>query len=455
MRRFIRSLLPILVLIVICPAVSAWGPTGHQLVGDVAQRHLTPTTKAAVKELLGDRSLADVSVWADSIKGQRPETRPWHYANPQEGAESFDMERDCGDKSCVVEQINLDVAVLRDPEATHVAKVEALMFLVHFVGDVHQPLHLGRASDRGGNNVEVEYKRSKTNLHRLWDSGLIDSAGLSHDEYLAGLVRLINVDGGKRVSWLKELDPVVWANESYGLAHTNAYVVPQNGRIGDAYYRRNIKVINERLAMAGVRLAAILNELYDPVDPLFVPAGDEVKRIVFAFGVPSSNEHIVRFRNAALFQAIDSLGEDQHFTVIFYQDGKLLEPPPRSLSAKPATEKVKKRVQAWIDPEAGHLKPFSSKGDPMAVLHQAFRYKPDLVYLWIEDSRGMAQGDEALATLLEQIDGLNETGAALNMIEWMRNPNKDLNRPPTVAEMIAEHTGGQHRFYGNDDVMSR
>jgi nuclease S1 len=170
------------------------------------------------------------------------------------------LERDCSDKSCVVEQINLDEAILRDPEATYAAKAETLMFLVHFVGDVHQPLHLGRATDRGGNSIEVHFAGSKTNFHRLWDSGLINHTGLNRDKYLAGLMRL----AGKMEPG--SLDPVDWANESLKLAYSNAYAIPKNGKLGDAYYGQNIIVVNQRLAIAGVRLAAVLNDIYDPAD---------------------------------------------------------------------------------------------------------------------------------------------------------------------------------------------
>jgi nuclease S1 len=93
-------ILALLLLLVLTQPTFGWGATGHELVGDVAERHLTPKTKAAIEELLDGRTLADVSIWADDIKGQRPETRSWHYANAEEGAESYDLERDCGDKSC-------------------------------------------------------------------------------------------------------------------------------------------------------------------------------------------------------------------------------------------------------------------------------------------------------------------------------------------------------------------
>jgi hypothetical protein len=253
----------LLVICLITPQAHGWGRLGHELVGDVAQRHLTPKTKAAVAELLGDRTLADVAFWADTIKGQRPETRSWHYANAEEGAEAYDLERDCpGERSCVVEQINLDLAVLRDPETTYAAKVETLMFLVHFVGDIHQPLHLGRASDRGGNSIRVEFNRKKTNLHSLWDSGLMNHTKLDRGKYLKGLMGLA------RKMEPDSLDPVDWATGSLKLAYSNAYAIPKDGKLGDEYYGRNISVVNQRLAIAGLRLAAVLNDLYDPTEPV-------------------------------------------------------------------------------------------------------------------------------------------------------------------------------------------
>lgn len=453
MNHFFRTV-PLLVLLALASPTFGWGQLGHQLVGDVAEQYLTDKTREALRELLSDdRTLSDVANWADTIKGQRPETRPWHYANVEEGADAFVMERDCGDKSCVVEQVNLDLEVLRDPESTHAAKVEALFFLVHFVGDIHQPLHLGLAADRGGNDIQVTFDGKKTNLHSLWDTGLLVHTGLDREEYLNGLLRLSG--GGKKADWQRSLDTSVWATESWQLANTHAYLVPKSGRLGSAYYGRNIKVVNDRLAAAGVRLATLLNELYDPTEAVFIPPTEDVDRIVYVFGVPNTNEHIVRFRNTKLFQAINALKEDQHFTAIFYKDGQLLEPPPRGVSGKPATERVKKRVQKWISPGAGHLKPHSSKADPMAVLRQAFRYKPDLIYLWLGDSRSMAPTDDELAVLLNEIDRLNKSEAAINTLEWSLHIPSGINRQPTVAESIAEHTGGQHRFYVNDDVMGK
>jgi nuclease S1 len=135
------------------------------------------------------------------------------------------------------------------------------MFLIHFVGDIHQPLHLGRASDRGGNSITVTFNRKKTNLHSLWDSGLINYTKLDRGKYLKGLIGLARkMEPGS-------LDPVEWATGSLKLAYSNAYLIPKDGKLGDAYYGRNISVVNQQLAIAGVRLAAVLNDLFDQAEP--------------------------------------------------------------------------------------------------------------------------------------------------------------------------------------------
>ena len=415
----------------------AWGPLGHQLVGDVAERHITDKTREALKELLSDdRTLGDVANWADSIKGERPETRPWHYANVEEGAEAFELERDCGEQSCVVEQVNLNLEVLRDPEATHAAKVEALFFLVHFVGDVHQPLHIGRASDRGGNDIEITFNRRKTNLHSLWDTGLLVHTGLGRDEYLNELLRLYG--GGNKSMWQKSLDPVEWATESWKLANTHAYLVPKSGRLGSAYYGRNIKVVNERLVMAGVRLAAVLNELYDPDTGAFHKLNPDVKRVVYVIDASGSMIDSLPFCIRELKRSIAGLTEDQQFTVIVFQGGATTKLPPRGLSNNPTSEATQKRFTEWIDGivPKGH-------GVPVPALEEALRYRPDVIFLLSDDGAFATDTPDKQAALLREIDSINTRGVPISTVKWMYPGNETVQG---TLEMVAEHTGGQFRY---------
>ena len=186
----------------------------------------------------------------------------------------------------------------------------------------------------------------------------------------------------------------------------------------------------------------------------FVPLGEDVEWIVYVFPTPSNNKHVIQFRNRELFASIDGLDETQKFTVVFSQGSELVEPPPRGLMGKPATDAVKERVKKWIDPEASNIMPFS-RGDTMSALKQAMLYKPDVIYLWGEKMTDLPAGEEEQAKLLEEIDRLNTSGAVINTIQWSYAPEAEQQREPSTPELIAEHTGGMHRFFSNDDLMGR
>jgi len=154
--------------------------------------------------------------------------------------------------------------VLRDQETPQSDKIEALKFLVHFVGDVHQPLHAGYARDKGGNDVKVWFFDNDTNLHSLWDSGLIGRTQKSWTEYA---MELHNSES-RKMRKAVNLDPSAWAIESYELAVSNAYAIPNDGEIGKDYFERNIPVVERQLTIAGVRLAAMLNAIFDETKEL-------------------------------------------------------------------------------------------------------------------------------------------------------------------------------------------
>lgn len=156
-------------------AAFAWGPNGHRIVGRIAENHLTDEASRAVACLIGPESLAQVSTWPDEIRSDPAwkKSAPWHYISIDDGETLTTTQRDpAGD---VLEALQRFEAALRDPQATPDAKREALKFLVHFVGDVHQPLHVGRRDDLGGNRVEAFWFAEKTNLHSVWDFQLIEN----------------------------------------------------------------------------------------------------------------------------------------------------------------------------------------------------------------------------------------------------------------------------------------
>ena len=173
----------------------AWGPHGHQLVATIAADALQPKARREVERLLGDRAdlaMREASTWPDTIRDQPRyrDTGPWHYNNFPRSQCQFRRQRDCRAGRCLVAAIERFVAVLADPKLEDRKRAEALRFLIHFVGDIHQPLHAGWGDDRGGNDFQVRVGRSGRNLHSLWDDYLLRQAGLGLAAHRERLTRL-------------------------------------------------------------------------------------------------------------------------------------------------------------------------------------------------------------------------------------------------------------------------
>jgi nuclease S1 len=255
----------------------AWGPQGHRLVALLAANRLMPAARQSVAWLLNDLGLADVAVWADQYVEVNHQTAPWHYVNVPLDASSYDRDRDCprqpgvsrGSRSdrwrdCVVDRIASNEERLADASLDRDDRAIALKFLVHLVGDAHQPFHaLGVA--RGGNDIPVAVFGSATcghdggtprpcNLHGAWDSALTAHRRASDRRYLDELERRIK---DRRLDAIAPGSPAEWAMESHALAKS-ALVTP-GGAVDEAYYRAQVSVADDRLALAGLRLAAVLN----------------------------------------------------------------------------------------------------------------------------------------------------------------------------------------------------
>ena len=249
----------------------AWGPRGHRVIADLARNRLNEKTRRQVRDLLGNDDLASVSTWADEIRNQRPETYGWHFVDIPRNAQGFSESRDCyrpGSKplasredhhNCVVDRIEIFRRVLADKRAPKPERVEALKFLIHFVGDLHQPLH-AIAEARGGNDVHVSVFGSTScgsrpcNLHLVWDEVLINHSGRSEEDEVADLERTISRDLNAEPIGT----PEEWANEAFRLA--KQVWLNDGGSVDEAYYRRNIDILNKQLAHAGIRLADVLNQ---------------------------------------------------------------------------------------------------------------------------------------------------------------------------------------------------
>jgi hypothetical protein len=251
----------VLVLLLIAPSsVLAWGAHGHRIVGRIAANHLMPEATVAVTSLIGPESLDQASTWGDDIRSDpnwQPPLKnpsPWHFISIDDGETFETTARDPhGD---VLEAIERFSAVLRDPGATRPAKQEALRFLVHFVGDIHQPLHVGRRADRGGNDVEVTLFGEKTNLHSVWDSGLIESEKLSFSEFTA----FIDHPTLEELRTWQNSVPADWARESKAV-RDQVYKIG-DGKLGYRYAFDHMPLIKRRLLQAGVRLAGLLNSIF-------------------------------------------------------------------------------------------------------------------------------------------------------------------------------------------------
>ena len=238
-----------------------WGGDGHRIVGATAEPLLTPQAKSAVSDLLGDESLAEATTWADDIKRDRAYrwAKRLHFITIDPAAETVDLARDCPDNDCVVSAIQHFSQKLADPATPRKERIEALKFIAHFVGDVHQPLHVGHAKDRGGNSVKVEFAGRETNLHEVWDSRLLRSTGLSWQQVAGELT----ADPGPAPTGTEDLSPVAWANESHAYVRGQIYQFSPGDDLEGEYSARNVPLMRDRLHRGGVRLANLLNVIFD------------------------------------------------------------------------------------------------------------------------------------------------------------------------------------------------
>jgi len=254
---------------------AAWGPTGHQVTAAIAEAHLTPKAKEAIATILGPGvHLADVSTWADEIKQQRPNTKPWHYIDLEiEDNVTVETEGDyCGRKSCVLDQIKSEIALLKNPSTSSPRKAEALKFLIHFMGDIHMPLHCADDHDGGGNGKKVRFMGRKMALHALWDD-LIEKRDPGNAEELAPQLNK-EISPTEAMDWAKGTVED-WIFEDYKLAKKTVYpdyhekfreqgsqIVKLNAGYRDAMQ----PLVYQQLQKGGIRLATVLNQIFGEGD---------------------------------------------------------------------------------------------------------------------------------------------------------------------------------------------
>ncbi|WP_262071795.1 S1/P1 nuclease [Stenotrophomonas sp. Marseille-Q5258] len=264
----IASLLPAAALALALTAVStnalAWGAQGHRLVARVAEVRLTPQAKAQVDRLLAgepDPTLHAIAPWADELRAKDPglgrRSARWHYVNIGEDDCRYAVQKHCKGGNCVVEALKAQTAILADRTRPDAERAQALKFVVHFAGDIHQPMHAGYGHDKGGNDFQVQFNNRGTNLHSLWDSGMLNALKLDDDQYLARLMALPAPKVDKRSKI--DRDAVQWAQASCRIAIAPG-VYPDRRTLPTSYAATYRPVAERELRLAGERLAVLLND---------------------------------------------------------------------------------------------------------------------------------------------------------------------------------------------------
>ena len=248
----------------------AWGKTGHRVVAAIADAQLSGLARAHVKQILGQaESLDEAANWPDEMRSHpspfwQKTSTPWHYVTLN--GIVYDEAPAEGD---ALEALNKYSATLRDPAASLAEKQLALRFVVHIIGDLHQPLHVGKCCDRGGNDIKVKWFGRDLNLHSVWDSALVDEQQLSFTEMTAKLQR--HTSNEDIIAWW-DINPRDWMSESAQIRET-IYPRPSSDpkkvpELSYSYVYQNTPIMERRLKQAGVRLAAYLNALYAEPRPL-------------------------------------------------------------------------------------------------------------------------------------------------------------------------------------------
>lgn len=239
-------------------AADDWGKIGHRVTGEIAQKYLTKKTQRAINELLNGQSLAFVANYADDIKSDKEYRSygPWHYVNFP--FNSTYEQHPKSEKDDLIMGIKTCISVLKNENASKDEKIFHLKMLVHFIGDLHQPLHIGLADDKGGNDFQVRWFKEGTNLHRVWDYHMIDDYGMSYTELAENSEELTKNElkqfrAGTITDWMydsRDLCKKVYANTEIG------------DKLGYRYMYDYMNVVRAQLQKGGIRLAILLNDIF-------------------------------------------------------------------------------------------------------------------------------------------------------------------------------------------------
>lgn len=242
-------------LLFLCLSAWAWGVTGHRATGLIAEKHLTKKALKELERVLNGQSLAMASTWMDEIRSDSTYdyASDWHWVTILDG-QTYEQstKNPHGD---VIQTLERLITELKSKKLSAKDEQEHVKMLIHLIGDIHQPLHVG-LNDQGGNLVKVNWFKEDSNLHRVWDSDMIDFSRLSYTE----LAESLDKPDATRVATLQKASVRDWAKES--ISYRKQVYAYGNGKLGYKYSYVNMPLVRERLLMAGVRLAGILNEIY-------------------------------------------------------------------------------------------------------------------------------------------------------------------------------------------------
>lgn len=234
-----------------------WGQIGHYVTGEIAERHLTEEAREKVNSILGDMTMARATVWMDDIRSDSryDYTETWHWTTIPNGLTYEEAEQEeSGDIIWALETL---IEELKSGRLSETEEREKLMLVIHMIGDIHQPMHVGTGDDRGGNDVRLQWMGENSNLHRVWDSDIINSLQMSYSE----LARELDTATALQIEEWQNSTVREWAYESMAY-RDRIYNLPDNMRLSYPYRYENSDIVFRRLLQAGIRMAGVLNEIY-------------------------------------------------------------------------------------------------------------------------------------------------------------------------------------------------
>lgn len=251
-----KSVLAMFVCVCCFVNANGWGPTGHRATGYIANRYLSKKTKAQLERILKGQSLAIASTWMDEVRSDTAfvKMNDWHWVTIPDGMKYDQVEKN--PKGDLLQTIDRLITELKQKKVSAEMEAQYVKMLIHLIGDIHMPLHVGRGDDYGGNAIKVSWFRSETNLHHIWDEDMINETHLSYTE----LAESLDKPTEQQLKDWRTSGLFDWATES--MAYRSQIYDIKNGKLGYEYSYYNFPTVRLRLLQAGVRIAQVLNDIY-------------------------------------------------------------------------------------------------------------------------------------------------------------------------------------------------